>query len=319
MRWKRIVLTLALLLVVVGLGRYVLRQAAPDPTPPSIVRATTAASQVPAGTTDAASSNGRPHLDTSNPASSADRTARTASEAFVRARECVFSQREKHRIDMHLSLCEQHESLRGDPAQASLLASCDARLDAIAKRLDVLASSLSHCPDVDQEAAEHLFFERTRDASRAGVADAQLCYVSARFALSRAWTETEQRAYAREARHYVALAMQRGDWRFAELLRSRTLRAGEDNRLFLQLSAGDQATRYRYNRLLRLGAVSRGYQRYLDDRIDDGLLSLHEKRAAEAWAQRTYADHFSNAARLTTRPDTCLASRDDLDIAWLSR
>jgi hypothetical protein len=310
---------LAVFLVIGLLGVHVLRNEPTEPVPrrgePEILVLEEGSDNVP----PRASSPTQPHPNKANPVSPGQKARKAAREAFVLARDCAFAQRERQTIDLQLRICEKNEAYRDDPAHADFFAFCDKRALAFEKRLDSLSHALSRCGDMGGEAAEVAFYDTSRTAARLGDPDAQLCYVRANFSLQRDWTDVEKSAYKREASTYVAQAMQRGDWRFAELIRGMTPRAMEPNTLYLQIGNGDQVARYRYNRLLRLGARSANYRQFLDALIDDDGMSPEQKRSGDDWAQRTYAAHFARATQMDEMPDTCAWSPDDATITWRRR
>ncbi|ASR42750.1 hypothetical protein BEN78_04465 [Xanthomonas citri pv. mangiferaeindicae] len=187
---------------------------------------------------------------------------------------------------------------------------CERRMALIRAAAPADQAQLSSCVSLGPSEAEQRNFERTMRAAELGDLDAQICYVNSNFVLQRPWTAQEHRDYADRAPKYVEAALSRGDWRIVEVLRVADLTLVEERGLPFQITAGDQLTIYKMNRLLRMGAAD-GFASYLDNLLMRPAFPHSEEEIAEAdrWVRKIFDAHFGMSPKLTAPPNVCLQNR----------
>lgn len=159
------------------------------------------------------------------------------------------------------------------------------------------------------------YYEATRDAAKAGDADAQLCYLQAAFGTSdntSPLTDADVAEYKQVSSQYLDAAIKRGDWRIAQLLTRRNFHPGSGPITQLE-GIGKPETIYRMTKLMRLGAsgsfaTGQDYKLKLlmnPDIKPSEPLSRETIKRADAWAQETYIAYFSGVPGLTELPTVC--------------
>jgi hypothetical protein len=152
--------------------------------------------------------------------------------------------------------------------------------------------------------------------ARQGDAEAAACYVSADFALSEGQlAPSAVEEYRRNAEALIRDEMERGDWRIVELMETANDRDNDHPRgqysWFREISTGNPARAYGYNRLLRLGA-SDGYGTQLDRALEARKAVLNPQQIAEQdlWAEQEYRAHFTQSPPLNQRIPPCALYSD---------
>jgi hypothetical protein len=233
------------------------------------------------------------------------------SAAFHTLQACYFASHELA-ATRFLSDCTEYE---GKPEFQSYYAQCLNGWMNVRSRKAKAEAVLeeSHCGDTTDVDAR--YFEATRQAARAGDADAQLCYLEANFVThdgSSLFTAADFEEHRRLAPLYMDAALRRGDWRIAELMTLNSFHPG-DGPIRQIPDIGKRETIYKMRKLLRLGA-SGVYARILDgqlqgmihpDLVPEAALPADVVRAGDAWAQQTFNEYFSGVAGLTERPTVC--------------
>ena len=209
-----------------------------------------------------------------------------------------------------LSDCKRYEGIQ---QFEQLYAQCMNGWMNVPNRKVAAQAALSDCGDTTEVVAR--YFEATKQAAKAGDADAQMCYLQAEFgALSREWPPTDPNVaeYRQVAPVYVEAAFRRGDWRVVKLMSKSSFHPGSGPITQLK-GIGDRETVYRMIKLLRLGATG-AYARDLDadlngmihpDLVPEAALPADVVRKSDAWATETFNESFSGSPGLTERPTVC--------------
>jgi hypothetical protein len=230
---------------------------------------------------------------------------REKSAIFRDAQQCYFDEDAAKSLESNMIECESIAGIEQVKQQYEM---CSENLESRKKELERLGARLKSCQS--GEDLRRKYFEAARLAAERGDPDAQLCYIESSFG-GIEHSQKEKAEYDQRTPKYVANAFARGDWRVVWLL-SRGDRPMDG--LFYRLSEGDLLTRYRMNRLLRLGAEGK-YARRLDleakylqtsSSPDQGtILKPDEIIAAERWAQQVHKDRFSSSPSLREAPEAC--------------
>ena len=245
------------------------------------------------------------------PPATVDTRSNNTSADFHTLQTCYFASHELA-ATRFLSDCREYE---GKPEFQSSYAQCMNGWMNVRSRKAKAEAALedSHCGDITDVDAH--YFEATKQAARAGDADAQLCYLEANFGTNDGgslFTAADLEEHERLAPSYVDAALRRGDWRIAELMTKDGFHPG-DGPIRQIPDIGKRETIYKMRKLLRLGA-SGVYARILDgqlqgmvhpDLVPDAALPAEVVRAGDAWAQQTFNEYFSGVAGLTERPTVC--------------
>jgi hypothetical protein len=252
-------------------------------------------------------------------AESAATTANDSHQAFEKLRLCAYASRELA-VSKFLSDCKEFE---GRTDFQNLYAQCLNGWMNAPNRKSAAEASLRDAGCGDTTDVHTRYFEATKQAARAGDADAQLCYLQGEFSTSSGdslFTDADLAEYGRVARQYVDAALRRGDWRIVELMTKDSFHPGvEPIRLIPDI--GKPETIYKMRKLLRLGAsgsYATSLQRDLDgmihpDLVPEAALPADVVRRGDAWAQQTFNESFSGVPGLTERPTVCMAPLGQID------
>ncbi len=149
---------------------------------------------------------------------------------------------------------------------------------------------------------EKAYFDSVTRAAELGDSDAQVCFIQGDFFNELGRQQMEQ--YKDDARNYIQMGLERGDWRVVSLLATHSVdysgRLGE-------LALDNPYDILRMNRLLRHGATGE-YAQILDSNARDSTIRLDNKAqvdAAIAWAQQEYERYFRNSPKLHSEPGDC--------------
>ncbi|MEF3082081.1 hypothetical protein V3391_07615 [Luteimonas sp. SMYT11W] len=232
--------------------------------------------------------------------------ANSAAQDFRRSNTCVSSMREIASMSSQMGICSSIAEIADNDAKQF----CERKRAEVQARMGAEESNLSSCVTQDPLTEEERYFENTVRAAALGDVDAQLCYVNANFKLQRPFTAEENKAYYDSARKYIDAAISRGDWRIVEILRSAGPGVAQAESLLFQVTAGDQVTVYKMNRLLKLGAEGR-YAQTLDNlnEVPVHPYGPSDVEEADEWARRTYESNFRKSPRLREAPMRCLRGR----------
>lgn len=148
---------------------------------------------------------------------------------------------------------------------------------------------------------EKAYFDSVARAAELGNSDAQVCYIQGDFFNTMGRQELEQ--YKDNARNYIQLGLERGDWRVVSLLAAHSI---DNSGRLGDLGLDNPYDVLRMNRLLRHGATG-DYGRLLDSEAQDSAVRLSKAQleSAFAWARQEYAQYFRNSPSLTSEPVTC--------------
>lgn len=232
-----------------------------------------------------------------------------ASVRFRAARLCAFALMAQGNMQRFMKICEDNKNQPRNAENKAYVEFCRVRSLEFSRSLPIAENDLKSCATQDQQEANEKFYEDTVRAARAGDPDAQICYLRAQFWLDRPWTDEETRLYVDSGPGYMQQALERGDWRIAEMLSKAT--PGRSGRLVPMLHnavAFEAVNPYRMNRLLRRGAVGRDYARFLDGLAPHHAADLSAQQIAESdrWAADTYDLYFTKSQRLEKAPSTCM-------------
>ena len=263
---------------------------------------------------DAVAEPGLDSRKTEQAAVSSAVAANNASAAFEKLRLCAYASRELA-VTTWLSDCKEYE---GRTDFQDLYAQCLNGWMNVPNRKAAAQASLRDAGCGDTTDVDTRYFEATRQAARAGDADAQMCYLQGAFGTSTGeslFTDTDLDEYGRAAPRYVDAALRRGDWRIAELMTKDNFHPGvEPIRQIPDI--GKPETIYKMTKLLRLGAsgsYAESLQRQLEgmihpDLVPEAALPADVVKRGDAWARQTYNEYFSGVAGLTERPEVCMES-----------
>ncbi len=172
------------------------------------------------------------------------------------------------------------------------------------------------CAGLDANLLTGTIYPLLLDMARRGDPEAADCYVSADFALSEVQLSPDAvEEYRRNAEALIRDGMEKGDWRMVELMQTANDRDGyahsDQHSWFQEISTGDAARAYGYNRLLRLGA-SDSYGTQLDRALEARKAALTPQQIAEqdAWAEREFRAHFAQSPPLNERIPPCALYSD---------
>lgn len=229
---------------------------------------------------------------------------------FLSSSLCVQAERTLGFAENQIAICSVSSSVEFD-ASSLFFKRCVERASSVEKSRDLALNVLKTCPKGGAVSAEDRFYIATAAAANGGSKDAQLCYLRGRFDVNRAWTEVELQAFRRDAPNYISAAMERGDWRVVQLLWSASPNVVYQYGLMSQAIDGLELTRYRMNRLLRLGSASPQYNAFLDNNAPAMRMKTvsesDEKDSADRWAEEIYRGFFKSSERLTEAPLVCSA------------
>ena len=269
-------------------------------------------------TTEPATSTAR---KPASPASavSAPVAANDAGPAFEKLRLCAYASRELA-VTNSLSDCKEYE---GRTDFQDLYAKCLNGWMNVPNRKVAAEAALKYAGCGDTTDVATRYFEATKQAARAGHADAQMCYLQGEFGTSNGkpiLTDAEVEDYGHVAPQYVDAALQRGDWRIVELMTKDSFHPGIEPIRQIP-SIGKPETIYKMRKLLRLGA-SGPYAKSLDSDLEgmihpdvnpEAALPADVVKKGDAWAQQTFNEYFSGVAGLTERPTVCMEPIGKID------
>jgi hypothetical protein len=219
-----------------------------------------------------------------------------ASARYREARHCFRALQDLDTAKANAADCKQREGIQvHEQGYASCLN------ENWPSRAQAAQQTLSGCGEVTKISRK--YFEATRDAARAGDPDAQVCYLQSLFGSDQGTplTAADNAEYKQLSSQFIDAGLRRGDWRVVHLM------TGRSGPITQVQGIGQQATRYRMTKLLRLGA-SGSYATGLDYKLK--LLanpdiqpseSLPGKviKEADDWAQETYNAYFAGVPGTT--------------------
>jgi hypothetical protein len=241
-----------------------------------------------------------------------------AGAAFHTLQLCASASRELA-ITNHFSDCKPYE---GRPDFQELYAQCLNGWMNVPNRKAAAEAALKGSGCGDTTDVENRYFEATKQAARAGDADAQMCYLQANFVADTGeplFTDADVEEYRRVARQFVDAAFRRGDWRIVQLMTKRSFHPGAGPVTQIP-DIGKPETIYKMTKLLRLGA-SGGYASRLDrqlrgmiqpDLVPEAALPADVVRRGDAWAQQTFNESFAGVTGLTEAPTVCMPGPGDI-------
>jgi hypothetical protein len=241
-----------------------------------------------------------------------------AAAAFHSLQLCASASRELA-ITNQLSDCKPYEDR---PDFQELYAQCLNGWMNVPNRKAAAEAALKGAGCGDTADVENRYFEATKQAAKAGDADAQLCYLQANFVADTGeplFTDADVEKYRRVAPQFVDAALRRGDWRIVQLMTKRSFHPGAGPITQIP-DIGKPETIYKMTKLLRLGA-SGGYARSLDsqlsgmirpDLVPEAALPADVVRRGNAWAQHTFNESFAGVTGLTEAPTVCMPGPGDI-------
>jgi hypothetical protein len=242
-----------------------------------------------------------------------------AGAGFHTLQLCAYASRELA-VANHLSDCKPYE---GVPHFQELYAQCLNGWMNVSNRKVAAEAALKDAGCGDMTDVETRYFEATKQAAKAGEADAQLCYLQGSFGSSSgepAFSVADVEEYKRVAPGYVDGALRRGDWRIVQLMTKRSFHPGEGPITQIP-EIGKPETIYKMTKLLRLGASGR-YAARLDRQLNgmihpdlnpEAALPMDVVRRGDAWAQHTFNESFSGVVGLTEPPKVCGPGRAQVE------
>jgi hypothetical protein len=227
-------------------------------------------------------------------------------QKFRDSKKCLEADIEAEQLRNSFNVCQ--EQLLGSPGRKS----CDLKTKGANMKSQSLTSIAiaAGCP-ADTDAANRSFSMSLVNAARAGIADAQVCYLKWAGPLS---APGDIARYKSEASLYIKKGLENGDWRVVRLLATSPEGVeGNDAGIMANLDIiGKWFTAFRANRLLELGA-SGPYKAALHKKAQDAASHLSEAQIVNgnAWAKQEFRKYFANSPALMKAPTTCLASTGD--------
>ncbi len=241
-----------------------------------------------------------------------------AGAAFRTLRLCASASRELA-VTNHLSDCKPYE---GRPDFEELYAQCLNGWMNVPNRKAAAEAALKASGCGETTDVETRYFEASKQAARAGDADAQMCYLQANFVADTGeplFTDADVEEYRRVAPQFVDSAFRRGDWRIVQLMTKRSFHPGTGPITQIP-DIGKPETIYKMTKLLRLGA-SGFYAKTLDMKLDgmihpdmvpEAALLGDVVRKGDAWAQQTFNESFAGVTGLTEAPTVCMPGPGDI-------
>lgn len=219
--------------------------------------------------------------------------AERATQEFHRSHQCHVAWNTIKGLRSEITACDSLGSAMDDL--------CRSNIKQAERRIQIQTDRLAGCSTVPA-VLEQAYFDSVFHAAEWGNADAQVCFVQGDFFNEISDQQMEQ--YKDNARNYIQLGLERGDWRIVSLLA--TLRVDSGGRLD-ELALNTPYDIFRMNRLLRHGATG-GYAQFLDSNATTLALRVGNKvriDAAIAWAQQEYEQYFRNSPTLHSEPEGC--------------
>jgi len=217
-----------------------------------------------------------------------------ATESFHQAHQCHVAWNTIKGLRSEITACDSLGSAMDDV--------CRRNIKQAELRIQAQTARLAGC-NTAPAILEKAYFDSVGRAAELGNTDAQVCYVQGNFSIEISDQQMEQ--YKDNARNYIQLGLERGDWRIVDLL-------AQDTNVHISSFLGSLISRspfdiLRMNRLLRHGA-SGEYAQFLDSNAKDSAIRLGDKTqvdAAIAWAQQEYEQYFRNSPTLHSEPEDC--------------
>ena len=190
-------------------------------------------------------------------------------------------------------------SLRDVERHEQVLAGLKSRIEKLEGR--------NACAGLTIDEAKANLYPTLLAAAKLGDISASACYASAISSLPESENPEEAiRAFRATANQFVKAGIDKGDWRFVEIMTQESGSLGHHFDWFGHLERPSHEQGYRYRKLMRLGAAG-----LLAADLDEELstiakhLSPETMRAMDAQAQKDYAAHFANSPILNERPRAC--------------
>ncbi|MHB8446742.1 MAG: hypothetical protein ACYC7G_02075 [Rudaea sp.] len=217
-----------------------------------------------------------------------------ATQAFHQSHQCHVAWNTIKGLRSEIAACDSLGSAMDDI--------CRRNIKQAERRIQVQTDRLAGCSTVPA-VLEKAYFDSVGRAAELGNTDAQVCYVQGNFSIEISDQQMEQ--YKDNARNYIQLGLERGDWRIVDLL-------AQDTNVHISGFLGSLSSRSPYdilrmNRLLRLGATGE-YAQFLDSNARDSAIRLGNKAQVDAaitWAQQEYERYFRNSPTLHSEPEDC--------------
>lgn len=217
-----------------------------------------------------------------------------ATEAFHQSHQCHVAWNTIKGLRSEIAACDSLGSAMDDI--------CRRNIKRAEWRIQVQTARLADCSTVPAM-LEKTYFDSVGRAAELGNTDAQVCYVQGNFSIE--ISDQQMEKYKDNARNYIQLGLERGDWRIVDLL-------AQGTNVHISGFLGSLSSRtpfeiLRMNRLLRHGATGQ-YAQFLDSNASDVAIHLGDKvqiDAAIAWAQQEYERYFRNSPTLHSEPEDC--------------
>ncbi|MBS0485988.1 MAG: hypothetical protein JSS13_01475 [Proteobacteria bacterium] len=217
-----------------------------------------------------------------------------ASAAFHQSHECHVAWNTIKGLRAEIAACDSLGSAMDD--------TCRRNIKRAEEQIQSQTARLTNCSAVPA-VLEKAYFDSVGRAAELGNADAQVCYVQGNFSIE--ISDQQMERYKDNARNFIQLGLERGDWRIVNLL-------AQDTNVHISGFLGSVSSRspidiLRMNRLLRHGATG-GYAQFLDTNAKDLAIRLGNKAqvdSANSWAQEEYERHFHNSPILNSEPEDC--------------
>jgi hypothetical protein len=237
-------------------------------------------------------------------ASSSDKIAKLKSQA-KKIIDCEGLVKEKKRAEV---LLNQPADYYSDGHQRAV----DEGLAISSRNLQDLKDA-GACEGIDAESSKGTVYPLLLEAANLGDADSASCYVDSRFDLTDAQLSPgELDVYRENAMRFIRDGLDRGDWRFVELMWIAAEHGGVNHRgrdshsWFRRLIPSDPKEAYEYLKLLRFGATG-DFSTTLDQELTATAtkFSPEDLERMDTWAREQFSRYFSVSPTFDALPQTC--------------
>ena len=169
------------------------------------------------------------------------------------------------------------------------------------------------CEGIDTESSKGMVYPLLLEAANLGDADSASCYVESRFDLTDEQLSPGQLdVYRENALRFIRDGLERGDWRFVELMWIAAEHGGVNHRgrdshsWFRRLIPSDPKEAYQYLKLLRFGATG-DFSTTLDRELTSAVtkFTLEDLERMDTWAREQFSRYFSLSPTFDALPQTC--------------
>ena len=212
--------------------------------------------------------------------------------------DCVQLSSAKHEAEFRLTWTTQNMSIRDVERHERVLADLKSRIGKLEAR--------NACAGMTMDEVKTNVYPTLLASAKFGDLSAGACYASAISPLPDGANAKDIRAFRTTALQFVKAGIDRGDWRFVEIMTQATGSLRHRFDWFGHLVQPSREQGYRYRKLLRLGATGI-FAADLEEELAAIAKNLPPEtiQAMDAEAQKDYATHFANGPTLSERPLAC--------------